>query len=75
MRRAAEISREAHEAAARLARDGVYEYELEAVLDYTFRARGGAGPAYESIVGGGENATILHYVAQRPAAARRRTAC
>ena len=62
MRRAAEISREGHEAAAKLARDGVYEYELAAVLDYTFRRRGGAGPAYESIVGGGANATILHYV-------------
>ena len=46
-----------------LAREGVYEYELAAVLDYTFRRRGGAGPAYESIVGGGANATILHYVA------------
>jgi Xaa-Pro aminopeptidase len=63
MRRAAEISREGHEAAARMAREGAYEYELAAVLDYTFRRRGGAGPAYESIVGGGANATILHYVA------------
>jgi len=63
MRRAAEISREAHAAAAGLAREGVYEYELAAALDYTFRRRGGAGPAYESIVGGGRNATILHYVA------------
>jgi Xaa-Pro aminopeptidase len=63
MRRAAEISREGHRAAARLAREGVYEYELEAALDYTFRRRGAAGPAYESIVGGGRNATVLHYVA------------
>jgi Xaa-Pro aminopeptidase len=63
MRRAAEISREGHEAAAKLARQGVYEYELAAALDYAFRRRGGAGPAYESIVGGGVNATILHYVA------------
>jgi Xaa-Pro aminopeptidase len=63
MRRAAEISREAHAAAAALAREGVYEYELAAALDFTFRRRGAAGPAYESIVGGGRNATILHYVA------------
>jgi Xaa-Pro aminopeptidase len=62
MRRAAEISREAHQAAARLAREGVLEYELEAVLDYTFRRRGARGPAYPSIVGGGANATVLHYV-------------
>jgi Xaa-Pro aminopeptidase len=63
MRRAAEISRDGHQAAARLAREGVYEYELAAALDYAFRRRGGAGPAYETIVGGGANATVLHYVA------------
>jgi Xaa-Pro aminopeptidase len=63
MRRAAEISREAHAAAAALAHEGAGEHELEALIDYTFRRRGGWGPAYESIVGGGANATILHYVA------------
>ncbi len=62
MRRAAEISREAHAQAARLAEAGRNERELEAVLDYTFRRRGGNGPAYGTIVGGGANATILHYV-------------
>jgi Xaa-Pro aminopeptidase len=63
LRRAVEISAEAHREAARLARAGAHEYELAAVIDYTFRRRGGAGPAYESIVGGGRNATILHYIA------------
>lgn len=63
MRRAAEISREAHAAAAGRAHAGAGEHELEALLDYTFRRRGAAGPAYESIVGGGANATVLHYVA------------
>jgi Xaa-Pro aminopeptidase len=62
MRRAADVSREAHHAAALLAHEGVLEYELEAVLDYTFRRRGARGPAYPSIVGGGANATVLHYV-------------
>ena len=59
---AADISREAHAAAARLARDGTYEYELEAMLDFTFRKRGATGPAYTTIVGGGKNATVLHYI-------------
>jgi len=62
MQRAAEISREGHAEAARLAHGGRNERELEAVLDYTFRRRGGNGPAYGTIVGGGANATILHYV-------------
>jgi Xaa-Pro aminopeptidase len=62
MRRAAAISAEAHEQAARLAQPGLWEYELEAVIEYTFRRRGARGPAYTSIVGGGRNATVLHYV-------------
>lgn len=63
MRTASEITREAHAAAAALAHPDRIEYELEAVLDATFRRRGGWGPAYDSIVGGGANATVLHYVA------------
>jgi Xaa-Pro aminopeptidase len=61
-RRAADITAEAHIAAMRAARPGVNEYEIEALIDYTFRRRGGVGPGYPSIVGGGANATILHYV-------------
>jgi Xaa-Pro aminopeptidase len=62
MRRAADISREAHLEAAKLAQDGRMEYELEAAIGHVFRRRGGSGPAYTSIVAGGANATILHYV-------------
>ncbi len=65
MRHAAEISREAHHEAARLCRNGSTEYEIEAILEWVFRKRGGAGPAYPSIVGSGENATILHYTENR----------
>lgn len=62
MQAAAAISHEAHERAARLAWPGRFEYELEAELAHVFRARGGAGPAYGIIVGGGVRATILHYI-------------
>jgi Xaa-Pro aminopeptidase len=62
MRRAAEISREAHHEAAQLIAPGRYEYEIEAALGHVFRRRGGAGPAYGSIVAGGASAAILHYV-------------
>ncbi len=62
MRRAAAISVEAHEAGARLAHPGAYEYEIQAAIEYTFRRRGSSGAAYSTIVGGGGNATVLHYV-------------
>jgi Xaa-Pro aminopeptidase len=61
MRRAASISAEGHERAAAFAQPGNFEYELEAELLHVFRGRGGSGPAYASIVGGGHNAAILHY--------------
>jgi Xaa-Pro aminopeptidase len=62
MRRAAAISADGHREAARLAEDGRFEYELEAALLHQFRRHGSAGPAYTSIVGGGNNATVLHYI-------------
>jgi Xaa-Pro aminopeptidase len=40
----------------------MYEYEIEAVLEFHFRRLGAAGPAYPSIVASGANATILHYI-------------
>lgn len=61
MRRAAKISVEAHAAAMRAVRPGMYEYQLQAELEYVFR-RNGAVPAYESIVGAGANGCVLHYV-------------
>ena len=61
MRQAAAVAAQGHHAAMRAARDGVHEYEIEALLDYTFRRLGGSGPAYPSIVAAGANATILHY--------------
>ena len=61
MRRAAAISVTAHQRAMRLCRPGLREYEIEAELLHEFRRHGGE-PAYQSIVGSGENACILHYI-------------
>lgn len=61
MRHAAQISAQAHCRAMQCARPGVFEYELEAEFDHEFR-RHNMGTAYGSIVGGGDNACILHYV-------------
>jgi len=60
MRKAAKISVQAHIKAMQVCEPGVYEYELEAEFLSEFR-RNGAGWAYTSIVGGGENSCILHY--------------
>jgi Xaa-Pro aminopeptidase len=70
LRRAAAITAEAHVAAIRAARVGSGEHEIEAIIDYTFRRRGGSGPGYPTIVGAGANATILHYVENRDRLAR-----
>ncbi|MCA9602857.1 MAG: aminopeptidase P N-terminal domain-containing protein, partial [Myxococcales bacterium] len=61
MRRAIEVSRDAHLAAMRVALPGAYEYEVEAEILRVFRAGGSERPAYGSIVGSGPNATVLHY--------------
>ncbi|MDE2407095.1 MAG: aminopeptidase P N-terminal domain-containing protein [Xanthomonadaceae bacterium] len=61
LQRAADISVEAHRAAMRAVRPGMQEYALQAELEYVFR-RHGAQPAYASIVGGGANACVLHYI-------------
>ncbi len=62
MRRAAEISSAAHRRAMQLARPGRQEYEIEAELLHEFRRMGAQAPAYSSIVAGGANACVLHYV-------------
>jgi Xaa-Pro aminopeptidase len=61
MRRAARISAAAHKRAMRACRPGMKEYEVEAELLHDFHRHGGE-PAYTSIVGGGANACVLHYV-------------
>lgn len=61
MRRAAKISVEAHKRTMKLCKPGMMEYELEAELLHGFRKHG-CHPAYNSIVGGGANGCILHYV-------------
>jgi Xaa-Pro aminopeptidase len=62
MQRAADIAAEGHREAMKAARPGMMEYEIEALIEYIFRRSGAAAPAYTSIVGGGANATVLHYI-------------
>ncbi len=62
MRHAAAVTMAAFREIAPLVRSGVGEWEIQGRLDGAFRALGGDGPAYESIVGSGPNACTLHYV-------------
>jgi len=62
MRRAAEISAEAHCRAMRLSRPGLYEYQLEAEITGYCMQQGARFQAYSPIVGGGANGCILHYI-------------
>jgi len=62
MREAGEISARAHVRAMRACQEGVFEYQLEADILHEFAHSGARNPAYNSIVGGGDNACILHYV-------------
>jgi len=61
LRRAAELSTQAHLAAMRVVRPGLHEYEIQAVIEYVCRSRGSARLGYPSIVGAGDHATTLHY--------------
>ena len=62
MQTAADIAAEAHVEAMKAVRPGMHEYQIEALIEQIFRRRGAAAPAYTSIVGGGPNATVLHYI-------------
>ena len=61
MQIASNISSEAHMRAMQTVKPGMMEYALEAELNYIF-GKNGCVPAYNSIVGGGANGCILHYV-------------
>jgi len=61
MRYAADVSSVAHELAMKASKDGISEYQLQAIIEGFFVYGGTSGWAYPSIVGCGENATILHY--------------
>lgn len=61
MRRAAQISVDAHKRAMQVCKELNYEYQLEAELLYEFSRHGCRSVAYDPIVGSGENTCILHY--------------
>jgi Xaa-Pro aminopeptidase len=63
LREACRISAEAHELARAAVAPGMGERQLQALIEQHFLAAGARGPAYSSIVAGGDNACVLHYIA------------
>ncbi len=61
MQKAIDITGEAFTNACDICQPGMYEFEIEAMIEYTFRRNGSAGPAFSSITGSGPNTVTLHY--------------
>ncbi len=62
MQQAGQITALAHIRAMKEARANRFEYEIEGEILHEFSRFGARGASYNSIIGGGENACILHYV-------------
>lgn len=62
MQVSADIAAEAHILAMKKVKPGMNEGQVEALMEAYMKDKGASGVAYNSIVGGGDNATILHYV-------------
>jgi Xaa-Pro aminopeptidase len=61
IRRAIECTVDAHLAAGRAIRPGLAEYEIGALMKYTFERAGCTNTAFDPIIGAGPRSTILHY--------------
>lgn len=62
LRAACEVSAIGHAEAMRFARPGLYEYQVQAAMEFIWREGGSRRNGYPSIVASGPNAVVLHYV-------------
>ena len=67
LQRAIDITAHGFDAAMRTAAPGVHEFEVQAALELPFRQHGSPRNGYPSIVAGGANACVLHYIRNRDA--------
>lgn len=61
LRRAIDITAEAQREAMAAVQPGMWEYQIEAIIEYVFRRNGAERVGFPSIVGAGVNSTTLHY--------------
>lgn len=59
---ACELTAQGHREAMRFTRPGLYEYQVQAAMEYVWREGGSRRNGYPSIVASGANACVLHYV-------------
>jgi Xaa-Pro aminopeptidase len=62
LKAACELSAQGHREAMRFTRPGLYEYQIQAAMEYVWREGGSRRNGYPSIVASGSNACVLHYV-------------
>ncbi len=65
IKEAVTISAKAHELARSMLKPGMSEREIQAIIEKYFLDQGTRGPAYGSIVAGGDNACVLHYTSNQ----------
>lgn len=65
LQHAADITAEAFHRVFAIAAPGMFEYEIQAEFEYTFKRRGADNWGYPCIIGSGANATTLHYETNR----------
>ncbi|MCX6134026.1 MAG: aminopeptidase P N-terminal domain-containing protein [Ignavibacteriales bacterium] len=65
IQRAIDATIAAHVEAMKSSEPAMYEYELQAVIEYCFAKNGAEYQGFPSIVGSGPNSCILHYEANR----------
>jgi Xaa-Pro aminopeptidase len=61
LRKSIDITADAHREAMRSIEPGMNEFEVQALIEYTFRRNGADRPGFATIVGSGPNSTTLHY--------------
>ena len=61
LRKSIAITVDAQREAMRLIEPGMNEFEVQALIEYTFRRYGSDRPGFATIVGSGPNSTTLHY--------------
>ena len=61
IQKAVEITIKAHKAIMKYVKPGMYEYELEGLIDFTYKKNGARRHGFLPIIASGANSCILHY--------------